>query len=176
MNEEEQIINKVANSALVTFNLEDYYEPGDRILLDIKEQLYEGLLLREKDFRDFIKNHNWAQYKDKLVAITCSTDAIVPTWAYMLLAIALKPFARRVIFGSLQDLEIENYRNALSQIQWSAFKDAKVVIKGCSKVNVPVAIYVEVVNQLKPVASSLMFGEPCSTVPLFKKAKNSGHL
>ena len=171
MSGEEQIINKVANSALITFNLEDYYEPGDRVLLDIKDQLYEGLVLREKDFRDFIKIHNWAQYENKLVAITCSTDAIVPTWAYMLLAIALKPFAKRVIFGSLQDLEIENYRNALSKIQWSDFKDAKIVIKGCSKVDVPVAIYVEVVNQLKPFAGSLMFGEPCSTVPLFKKSK-----
>src|SRR6188474_2428393 len=163
MSGEEQIINKVANSALITFNLEDYYEPGDRVLLDIKDQLYEGLVLREKDFRDFIKIHNWAQYENKLIAITCSTDAIVPTWAYMLLAIALKPFAKRVIFGSLQELEIENYRNALAKIQWSAFKDAKVVIKGCSKVDVPVAIYVEVVNLLKPYAGSLMFGEPCST-------------
>ena len=171
MSGEEQIINKVANSALITFNLEDYYESGDRILLDIKDQLYEGLLLREKDFRDFIKNHNWAHYENKLVAVTCSTDAIVPTWAYMLLAVALQPFAKRIIFGSLQELEIENYRNALAKIQWSAFKDAKVVIKGCSKVDVPVAIYVEVVNQLKPYAGSLMFGEPCSTVPLFKKSK-----
>jgi hypothetical protein len=171
MSGEEQIINKVANSALVTFNLEDYYESGDRILLDIKDQLYEGLVLREKDFRDFIKNHNWAQYENKLVAITCSTDAIVPTWAYMLLAIALKPVAKRVIFGSLLELEIENYRNAIAKIQWSGFKDAKVVIKGCSKVDVPVAIYVEVVNQLKPYVGSLMFGEPCSTVPLFKKSK-----
>ena len=171
MSGEEQIINKVANSALITFNLEDYYESGDRILLDIKDQLYEGLVLREKDFRDFIKNHNWAYYENKLVAVTCSTDAIVPTWAYMLLAVALQPFAKRVIFGSLQDLEIENYRDALAKIQWSAFKDAKVVIKGCSKVDVPVAIYVEVVNLLKPYAGSLMFGEPCSTVPLFKKSK-----
>ena len=171
MSGEEQIINKVANSALITFNLEDYYESGDRILLDIKDQLYEGLLLREKDFRDFIKNHNWAYYENKLVAVTCSTDAIVPTWAYMLLAVALQPFAKRVIFGSLQELEIQNYRNALAKIQWSAFKDAKVVIKGCSKVDVPVAIYVEVVNLLKPYAGSLMFGEPCSTVPLFKKSK-----
>lgn len=171
MSGEEQIINKIANSALITFNLEDYYESGDRILLDIKDQLYEGLVLREKDFRDFIKNHNWAYYENKLVAVTCSTDAIVPTWAYMLLAVALQPFAKRVVFGSLQELEIENYRNALAKIQWSAFKDAKVVIKGCSKVDVPVAIYVEVVNRLKPYAGSLMFGEPCSTVPLFKKSK-----
>ena len=171
MSGEEQIINKVANSALITFNLEDYYESGERILLDIKDQLYEGLLLREKDFRDFIKNHNWAYYENKLVAVTCSTDAIVPTWAYMLLAVALQPFAKRVIFGSLQELEIENYRNALAKIQWSSFKDAKVVIKGCSKVDVPVAVYVEVVNLLKPYAGSLMFGEPCSTVPLFKKSR-----
>ena len=171
MKEEEQIINKVANSALITFNLEDYYEPGDRVLLDIKDQLYEGLILREKDFRDFIKNHDWTEYQDKFVAITCSADAIVPTWAYMLLAIALKPFAKRLIFGSLQELEIENFRQALSKIKWSDFKDAKVVVKGCSKVDVPVAIYVDVVNHLRPYAASLMFGEPCSTVPLFKKSK-----
>jgi hypothetical protein len=171
MREENEIINKVANSSLITFNLEDYYEPGERILLDIKDHLYEGLVLREKDLRDFIKNHPWASYENKLVAITCSTDAIVPTWAYMLLAIALKPFAKSVVFGSLQDLEIENYRNALLKIDWATFKDAKVVIKGCSKVDVPVAIYVEVVNQLKPHVNSLMFGEPCSTVPLFKKPR-----
>jgi hypothetical protein len=172
MSDEQQIVNKVANSALVTFNLEEYYEPGDRILLDIKDQLYQGLMLREKDLRDFIKAHDWAQYQNKLVAITCSVDAIIPTWAYMLLAIALRPFAKRVVFGSLQDLEIENYRNALSKIDWSSFKDAKVVVKGCSKVDVPVAVYVDVVNHLKPFAASLMFGEPCSTVPLFKKSKS----
>jgi len=171
MNEEQQIVNKVANSALVTFNLEEYYESGERILLDIKDQLYQGLILREKEFREFIKNHDWSQYQNKFVAITCSVDAIVPTWAYMLLAIGLQPFAKRIVFGSLQDLEIENFRSALSKIDWSSFKGAKVVVKGCSKVDVPVAIYVDVVNQLTPVASSLMFGEPCSTVPLFKKTK-----
>jgi hypothetical protein len=171
MKEEEQIINKVANSALVTFDLEAFFEPGERILLDIKDQLYEGLVLREKPFREFIKSHDWSHYEDKYVAIACSTEAIVPTWAYMLLAIALKPFAKRVVFGSLVDLEIENYRNALSQIDWSSFKDAKVVVKGCSKVDVPVAIYVDVADRLRPYANSLMFGEPCSTVPLFKKSK-----
>lgn len=171
MNEVPQIINKVANSSLVTFNLEDFYQPGERILLDIKDQLYEGLVLREKDFRDFIKNHDWSLYQNKFVAITCSSEAIVPTWAYMLLSIALNPVARRVIFGSLADLEIELFKEQLAKVNWSDFKDAKVVIKGCSKIDVPVAIYVEAVNQLKPVASSLMFGEPCSTVPLFKKGK-----
>lgn len=171
MNEQEQIINKVANSPLVTFDLEEFYEPGERILLDIKDQLYEGLVLREKPFRDFIKNFDWAQFENKFVAIVCSTDAIVPTWAYMLLAIALKPFAKRVVFGSLTDLEIENYRIALNKIDWSSFKDAKVVVKGCSKVDVPVAIYVDVADRLRPFANSIMFGEPCSTVPLFKRPK-----
>jgi hypothetical protein len=171
MREEDQIINKVASSPLVTLNLEEYYEPGERILLDIKDQLYEGLVLREKDFRNFIRNHDWTQYQNKLVALTCSTEAIVPTWAYMLLAIALQSFAKRVVFGSLQDLEIENFRSALSKVDWSVYKDAKVVIKGCSKVDVPLTIYVEVVSQLKPYAGSLMFGEPCSTVPLFKKSR-----
>ena len=168
---EEQIINKVANSPLVTFDLEEFFEPGERILLDIKDQLYEGLVLREKPFREFIKNHDWSQYENKFVAIGCSTDAIVPTWAYMLLAIALNPFAKRMVFGSLVDLEVENYRSALSKIDWASFRDAKVVVKGCSKVNVPVAVYVDVADRLKPYAGSLMFGEPCSTVPLFKKPK-----
>jgi hypothetical protein len=171
MKEEEQIINKVANSSLVTLDLEQYFEPGERLLLDIKDQLYQGFVLREKDFREFIKNHDWSYYSNKFVAITCSTEAIVPTWAYMLLAIALKPFAKGVIFGSLLELEIENYRRALSKIDWSSFAGAKVVIKGCSKVEVPVAIYVDVADRLRPYASSLMFGEPCSTVPLFKKPK-----
>jgi hypothetical protein len=171
MSEEQQIVNKVANSSLITFNLEEYYESGERILFDIKDQLYEGLLLREKNFRDFIKGHDWSTYENKFVALTCSSEAIVPTWAYMLLAIALEPFAKCVVFGSLQELEIEIFRNSLSKIQWSDFKGAKVVVKGCSKVEVPVAVYVEVVNQLTPYVNSLMFGEPCSTVPLFKKSK-----
>jgi hypothetical protein len=171
MKEEAQIINKVAISSLVTLNLEDYYEAGERVVLDIKDQLFEGLLLREKDFRNFIKSHDWSQYKNKFVAITCSTEAIVPTWAYMLVAIELKEYASHMIFGSLQELEIEIFRMALSKVRWSDFQDAKVVIKGCSKVDVPVAIYVDVVGHLKPHAKSLMFGEPCSTVPLFKKLK-----
>ncbi len=171
LQEQDQIVNKVASSSLITFDLEVYYEPGERIQFDIKEQLYEGLILREKDFRDFIKNHDWSFYQNKFVAVTCSVDAIVPTWAYMLLTIALRPFAKKIVFGSLEDLEIENYRNALSKIDWAAFKDAKVVVKGCSKVEVPVAIYVEAAVQLNPYVNSLMFGEPCSTVPLFKKPK-----
>jgi hypothetical protein len=172
MEASDQIINKVASSNLVTFNLEEYHQPGERVLLDIRDQLYQGLILREKDFRDFIKSHDWQQYQNKFVAIHCSADAIVPTWAYMLVAIALQPYAARVVFGTLTELETVLFQEKLTAIDWQQFKDAKVVVKGCSKVEVPVAIYVEATNQLKKYASSLMFGEPCSTVPLYKRPKN----
>ena len=168
---EGEIVNKVAASTLVTFDLEEFFVPGERVLLDIKDQLFQGLMLREKDFREFIKGHSWSSYRGKFVAVTCSTDAIVPTWAYMLLAIALQPFAAKVVFGDVGDLENALYRERLRDTNWEQFKDAKVVIKGCSKVNVPVAIYVDVAALIKPYATSIMFGEPCSTVPLYKKAK-----
>lgn len=171
MEAENQIVNRVAGSALVTLNLEEYYQPGERVLLDITDQLFQGLILKEKDFRNFIKEHNWTQYQNKFVAITCTADAIVPTWAFMLLSIALHPRAKKIVFGSLTDLEEVLFREALQKIDWSSFKDSKVVVKGCSKVEVPVSIYVEAVNQLMPYATSLMFGEPCSTVPLYKARK-----
>jgi hypothetical protein len=171
MQSEDQIINRVANSAIVTFNLEDYYLPGDRVLIDIKEQLFEGLVLREKDFRQFIKNHDWPQYADKYVAITCSADAIIPHWAFMLVTLAVRSFAKHVVMGSLEELETELFRRTLSTIDWSQFKNSKIVVKGCSKVLVPAAVYVDVTRELQPFVSSLMFGEPCSTVPLFKRAK-----
>jgi hypothetical protein len=171
MNQNE-IINRVSNSALITFDLEEYYEAGDRVLLDIKDQLYEGLILKEKDFREFIKNNNWSSYQDKLVAVTCSTDAILPTWAFMLVAIALRPYAKRVEFGTLDDLEEILFRETLSKVNWDQFRDAKVIVKGCSKVNVPSSAYVFTVSKLQPIVSSLMFGEACSTVPLYKRKAN----
>lgn len=169
---QDQIINKVATSALVTFDLEHYYEPGERVLLDIKDQLFQELILKEKDFREFIRQHNWSNYQNKFVAITCTADAIVPTWAFMLVAIALEPYAKQVIFGTLEELETEIFKKNLREIDWSRFENAKVVVKGCSKVEVPVAIYVEATNNLKKFSASIMFGEPCSTVPLYKKPKN----
>jgi hypothetical protein len=172
METEKEIINRVSSSALITFDLEQYYQPGERIQLDIKDQLFQGLVLREKDFRDYIKTHDWSQYKNKFVAVQCSADAIVPTWAFMLLAIALEPFAKKIIFGTLRDLETQLFENALSEIDWEKYKDAKVVIKGCSKVNVPISAYVKVSSSLRPFAASLMFGEPCSTVPLYKRIKS----
>ena len=164
-----EIINRVAASAIKTFDLEEYYAPGDRVLLDIREQLYEGLILKEKPFREFIKTHDWAQYAGKFVAVSCSEDAIVPTWAYMLLASVLEPVAAGIVFGNLQDLEEKLFYDALAKVNWQQFADAKVVVKGCSKVNVPIAAYVEATRLLRPHAASIMFGEPCSTVPVFKR-------
>ncbi|WKZ59143.1 MAG: DUF2480 family protein [Cyclobacteriaceae bacterium] len=173
INKGDEIINRVSASGLITFDLETFYQQGERISLDIKDQLFQGLVLREKDFRDFVKSHDWKQYQDKFVAITCSTDAIVPIWAYMLIATALRPYARLFFFGSLERLEEKIFEQQLSEVDWQEFKNKKVVVKGCSKVEVPVSIYLEVVRQLLPLVSSLMFGEPCSTVPLFKVPKQT---
>lgn len=167
----EPIINKVSRSVLQTIDLEEYYLPGERVSFDMKDQLFQGLVLKEKDFREFINANDWSTFEQKHVAIHCSVDAIVPTWAYMLLSVAMQPFAKTIIFGSEEELETQLFKTALDSIEWSKYENAKVVIKGCSKVNVPIATYVEVTNRLRPLASSIMFGEPCSTVPLFKKSK-----
>lgn len=168
---ENEIVNRVSQSQLVTFDLEELYTPGERVLLDIKDQLFQGMILKEKDFRDFIKATDWSVYKNKFVAITCSVDAIIPTWAFMLLSIALQPYATKIVFGNIDDLENRIFHDKLNAIDYETYRDAKIVIKGCSKVNVPVAVYVEATNKLKPFAASIMFGEPCSTVPLYKRPK-----
>jgi len=164
----EEIINKVANSGLVTIDLEDFYPKGQRILFDLKPLLFQELILREKDFRDFIKQHDWTSYKDQLVAITCTADAIVPTWAFMLVSISLEPYAKKIIFGNLETLEALLYSEALHGIDYSRFKDQRIVIKGCSNLPVSTNAYVELVRGLRPFAKSIMYGEPCSTVPLYK--------
>jgi hypothetical protein len=165
---EKEIVNKVSNSGLVTIDLEEFIVPGERILFDIKPHLFQELLLREKDFREFIKSNDWLAYKDKLVALTCTSDAIVPTWAYMLLAIALEPFAKKVVFGNLDDLENTLFTEALSKVDASKYKDARIVIKGCGDKKIPVNAYVQITELLKPHVKSIMYGEPCSTVPLYK--------
>ncbi len=165
----EEIINRVSNSQLISFDLEELYTPGERVLFDVKDFLFQGLILKEKEFRDAIKNYDWSQYEGKHIAIICSADAIIPTWAYMLLSIALQPYAKRIVFGNLSELESQLYYDSLSKVAWEKFSNKKMVIKGCSKVEVPLSAYVEATNRLKLVASSIMFGEPCSTVPLFKK-------
>ena len=168
---EDQIINKVAKSGLISLDLEDYYHSGERVLYDLKDNLFMGLILKEKDFREFLKIHDWSQYFGKNVAIICTEEAVIPTWAYMLLTIQLEPFANAIVFGNLQDLETKLYNDALAKINFAEYTGAKVVVKGCSKVAVPTTAYVEITRRLKPYAQSIMFGEPCSTVPLYKKPK-----
>ncbi|ETZ24464.1 DUF2480 family protein [Pedobacter sp. V48] len=166
---QENFVNKVAASGLITFNLEDYLNQGERVVYDIKDNLFHGLMLREKDFREFIKTHEWTAYKGKNVAITCSADAIVPTWAYMLLANKMRPYANEVVFGSLETLEAVLFTKALAKIDLNAFAGERVVVKGCADIDLPVAAYVEITNLLTPVVKSIMYGEPCSTVPIYKR-------
>lgn len=165
----EEIINKVAASGLVTIDMEEWYPEGERVLIDIKQQLFQELILREKDFREYIKTTNWSFYKDKYVAITCSADAIVPTWAFMLLTTVLAPFAKEVVFGSLEDLENIIFGKIINSLNTDNYKGTRIIIKGCSKRHIPIGAYVALTNKLQPVAKSIMYGEPCSTVPVYKK-------
>ena len=165
---ENEIINKVANSGLITIDLEEYFPKGERVSFDLKPLLFQELILKEKDFREFIKEHDWPFYQNKFVAIICTADAIVPTWAYMLVSIALKPFAKKIIFGNLETLETVLYHDALQTINYSHYTDKRVVVKGCGNLPVIINAYVELVNGLRPFAKSIMYGEPCSTVPLYK--------
>ena len=164
-----EIINRVANSKLVTFDLEDFYPDGKRVLFDIKDWLLEGLVLREKDFREYVKNYNWSQHQNQYVALTCSTDAIVPAWAYMLLVVNLEPFAEKAVIGTLDDLETSIYQDIINKIDVDSFKNKPIIIKGCANKPVPVNAYTMLIKKLKPVAKSLMYGEACSSVPLFKR-------
>ncbi|KAA3440794.1 DUF2480 family protein [Rufibacter hautae] len=168
----EEFVNRVANSGLITLNLEEYLHPGERVVYDIKDNLFMGLMLREKDFRAFVKDNDWSQYTGKNVAIICSTDAIVPTWAYMLLASKLQPYVNRYVFGDLDSLEQALLQDAIAKINAEDYQEAKVVIKGCGQIPVPTYAYVEIMQKLLPVVSSIMYGEPCSTVPIYKKPKD----
>jgi len=167
----DEIINRIANSKLITFDLEDYYPIGKRILFDIKDWLYEGLVLREKEFRKKALEHHWKQYKNCFVALNCSTDAIVPAWAYMLLATYLEPYAIKTIIGDLNALETSIYQEIIAKLDVTQFKDKPIIIKGCSNKPIPDNAYIQLTTKLKPVAKSIMYGEACSSVPLFKKQK-----
>lgn len=169
MDIQENFVNKVASSGLITLNLEEYLNQGERVVYDIKENLFHELMLREKDFREFIKNHDWSAYTGKNVAVICSADAIVPTWAYMLLANKMRPYAHEVVFGSLETLEAVLFTKALAKIDVGSFANERVVVKGCGDIELPVSAYVEITNLLTPVVKSIMYGEPCSTVPIYKR-------
>ena len=164
-----EIVNRVAQSKLMTLDLEEFYPKGTRLQIDIKDWLFEGLILREKEFKNQISEHNWEQYKDAYVAIFCSTDAIIPGWAYMLISTKLQPYARKVVLGSLEDLETILFQTIIEEMNVSEFKDKPVIIKGCSNKPVPPNAYLWATLKLQPVAKSIMYGEACSSVPLFKR-------
>ena len=165
----DEIVNRVANSVLVTINLEDYYPKGQRVLFDIKDWLFEGFVLREKDFRNQVSEYDWSQYQDAYVALTCSTDAIIPGWAYMLISLQLESVAKKTIIGDLEALETSIYQDVLNNLDVSEFANKPIIIKGCSKKPVPQNAYIMLASKLKPIATSIMYGEACSSVPLFKK-------
>ena len=166
---QDEIINKVANSVLEVFDLEDYYAKEIRTQIDISQWLYEGFLLKEKDFREALKNHDWSQYENHYIAINCSTNAIIPAWASILVTIHVLPFAKKAVSGNLQDLETSLYQEILATIDYSKYQDKPVIIKGCSKKPVPESAYILAVQKLQPFAKSIMYGEACSAVPLFKR-------
>lgn len=167
----EEIINKVANSVLEVFDLEDYYPKGIRTQIDISQWLLEGFLLKEKDFREYLKNHDWSQYQDHYVAINCSTDAIVPAWASILVAVHLAPYAKKIINGNNEDMDAALYEELLPKIDYTAYENKPVIIKGCSKKPVPTRAYILAAHYLQPHARSIMYGEACSAVPLYKASK-----
>lgn len=169
INSEEEIINRVANSALQVFDLEDYYPEEKRVALDISQWLWEGFVLKEKDFRDALKEHDWEQYRDAYIGLHCSTDAIVPAWAYMLVTVYLQPVAKKVVQGTVEELNIAIYQDILNSLDYNEYTGKPVIVKGCSHKPVPQEAYVMAAQKLMPFAKSIMFGEACSSVPLYKK-------
>lgn len=167
----EEIVNKVAKSGLVTLDLGELAPTGERAAFDIADHLWQGLVLKEKDFREMVKTNDWSQYQDQYVAVYCSADAIVQDWAYMLVVSALQPFARRVVVGTPETMETMLFTEAIRAIDTEEYRDARIVVKGCGDIKIPPAAFAEVVNHLQPHVRSIMYGEPCSTVPVYKRPK-----
>ena len=167
----EEIINRVSKSKLKTFDLEEIYPEGKRVLFDVKDWLFQELILKETEFREFVKNHDWSQYKKSFVAVNCSVDAIIPSWALMLVASELMPFANKVVIGDLELLETAVYQELISFLDFKEFANLPVIIKGCANKPIPNSAYAFLIEKLQPIAKSIMFGEACSTVPLYKSKK-----
>jgi len=166
---QETIVNKVAESGIITIDLEDYYPKEEIVVFDLKDHLFKGLILKEKDFREALRNINWQPYENKNIAITCTTDAIIPMWAYMLVASYLQPLASNFSFGNESDLITSILIKKITAINGENFTDKRVVIKGCGDIQIPEVAYVEITNKLLPYAKSIMYGEACSTVPIYKR-------
>jgi len=164
-----EIKNKVESSSLVQIDLATFYPQGARTTFDLKPWLFEELILKEKDFRENVKNYDWSQYQDQFVAIKCSADVIVPSWAFLLIALAMEPFAKKAVYGNQETLETVLFEEVFANHDFTQYQDAKVIIKGCGHLPIPQQAYVNYISKLKPFANSIMFGEPCSSVPLFKR-------
>lgn len=165
---QDEIVNRVANSKLVTFDLEEIYPEGERVLIDIKDWLFQELILKERDFRVFVKNHNWSEYKKTFVAVTCSVEAVIPSWAYMLIAAELTPHANKVVIGDLELLETVIYQELIGFLDLRHLSDKPVILKGCADKPIPPSAFAFLIQKIQPIAKSIMFGEACSTVPLYK--------
>lgn len=164
-----EFVNKVAESGLVTIDLEQWYPKGEVVVLDLKEYLFMGMIVKEKEFRDALKKTEWEKYRDKIVAIVCSVDAIIPSWAYMLLSSYLQPVCKNMGLGSEKEVLKHLFIQNLQNINTELYKDKRVIIKGCGDTPIGEFAYLEATRLLRPVVLSLMYGEPCSTVPVFKK-------
>jgi len=164
-----EIINRVANSKLITIDLEEYYPEGERLELDIKKWLFAEQILKEKDFRVFVKNNNWEAYQDKYVAVCCSADAVIPSWAYLLIAVSLSPYTKKIVVGNLEQLEVSIFQDVINAMPLENFDGKPVIIKGCSNKQIPQTAYTHLITKLFPITKSIMFGEACSNVPLFKR-------
>lgn len=162
-------VNKVAESGLITLDLEQYYPKGEVAIFDMKDHLFMGLILKEKDFREALKNLDWEIYRDKYVAVTCTADAVIPVWAYMLAASYLQPIAKDVVMGDEKELHRTLFLKNLATINVQEFADKRMVIKGCGETPIGEFAYTEITKLLRPVVKSIMYGEPCSTVPIYKK-------
>ena len=167
----DKIINRVANSNLVNIDLEAIYPEGKRVLFDIKKWLFEGIVLKEKEFRKHVANHDWTQYKNSYVALNCSEDAIIPSWAYLLISSELAPYAKKIIIGDTELLETLIFHEVIENLRIEDFKDKPIIIKGCSEKPIPNSAFSMLIQKLFPVAKSIMYGEACSTVPLYKRKK-----
>lgn len=167
----EEIVNRVAKSPIKTIDLEEMYPSGARILFDIKDWLYEGIILREKEFRDHVSQHDWSQYQNQFVALTCSEDAIIPSWAFLLVSSELAPHAKKVVVGTLDTLETSIFQELISDLNIEEFRNKPVIIKGCADKPIPPSAFTFLIQKLQPVVKSIMYGEACSTVPLYKMKK-----
>lgn len=166
---ETPLVNRVANSGIITINLEDFYPQEEMVMFDLKDYLFKELILKEKDFRASLKDYPWQDLDGKILLNYCSTDAIIPVWAYMLIASYASPYASDIYQGTTEEYLKNHYKTVLSKLDINSYENQRIVIKGCSNKPVPPSAYADITGKLQPIVRSIMYGEPCSTVPIYKR-------